>query len=113
MGIKTNALSALAYAAAEELAGSLAVVTMGFKGSGRRPGDSSVRRRIAEILGELGEATAYEIWKRVPVYTLRGTYKILSAMEKEGEVCSEVRPRGRRKVRYYTLCRSRITDAKS
>ncbi len=104
MGIKTKALSALTYTIAENLGSSIAVVTMGFKQQMKRYNGIGLRKELRTALAELGEATAYELWKRTPIYTLRGTYKALSSMEKMGEVCSEVRVRGGRKVKYYRLC---------
>lgn len=104
-GVKTKLLSALSYLVAENLGSSLAVVTMGFKRPARRTEESGrLREELLRALSELGEATAYELWKRVPAYTLRGTYKALLSMERLGEVCSETRSRGRRKVKYYKPC---------
>ncbi len=105
-GVTTKPLSASAFTVAESLGSSVAIVTIGFRAplSGRS-GNVGLRREIVRILGSSGEATAYEIWKRLPVYTLRGTYKLLEAMERRGEIYSEVRSRGGRKVRYYRLCR--------
>ncbi len=106
-GVSTKPLSASAFAVAENLGSSVAVVTIGFRApSGGRSGSAGLRREIVRVLESYGEATAYEIWRRLPVYTLRGTYKLLESMERRGEVCSEVRPRGERKVRYYIPCGS-------
>lgn len=104
MGIRTKALSALTYVVAENVGTSLAVVTMGFKRSLRRLDNVRLRGEIRKALLELDEATAYELWRRAPIYTLRGTYKALLSMEKSGEICSEVRVKGGRKVKYYRLC---------
>lgn len=105
-GVKTKFLSASAYAIAENLGNSVAVVTMGFRplSTGRRE-NREIRREIIRVLEYCGEATAYEVWKAFPTYSLRGMYKILEAMEKRDEVCSEFRSKGKRKVKYYRACR--------
>ncbi|MEM1623661.1 MAG: hypothetical protein QW543_05980 [Sulfolobales archaeon] len=104
-GIKTKSLSASAYAVAENLGNSVAVVTMGFRPlSASRRTDREMRKEIIRVLERVGEATAYEVWKVFPAYSLRGTYKVLESMEEIGEVCSEFKSRGRRKVKYYRVC---------
>ena len=103
-GVKTSVIAALSYKVAENLGNSLAVLTMGFKRTVKLRTDSEYKRKLIEVLRNLGEATAYQLWKEAPFYTLRGTYKMLLAMERRGEICSEIRARGKRKVKYYKLC---------
>lgn len=105
-GIKTKPISALAYAVAENLGKAVVVMTMGFKTTsyyGQR--NVNVRGEVYRIVKEAGEVTAYGVWKKAPVYTLRGIYKLLHSMERRGEVCSEVVYEGSRKVKYYRLCK--------
>ncbi|MEM1818927.1 MAG: pyridoxal-phosphate dependent enzyme [Sulfolobales archaeon] len=104
-GIRTKPLSALAYATASNTSSAVAVVTMGFKAIPiHRSKNDSVRREVCRIVREAGRATAYEIWRKAPIYTLRGIYKLLNSMERRKEICSEVVYRGNRKVRYYRMC---------
>ncbi|MEM1527936.1 MAG: hypothetical protein QW290_07330 [Sulfolobales archaeon] len=104
-GVKTKPLSASAYAIAENMGDSVAVVTMGFRplSAGRRT-DKGVRKEIIRILEKSGGATAYEVWKVFPAYSLRGIYKVLESMEEMGEVCSDFKSRGKRKIKYYRVC---------
>ncbi|MEM0453821.1 MAG: pyridoxal-phosphate dependent enzyme [Sulfolobales archaeon] len=105
-GIKTKPISALAYSVAENLGNAVAVVTMGFKTApyyGRR--NNNIKKEVYRIIKEAGEITAYEVWKRAPIYTLRGIYKLLQSMEKQKEVCSEVMYKGGRKIKYYSICK--------
>ncbi|MCS7111819.1 MAG: pyridoxal-5'-phosphate-dependent protein subunit beta [Ignisphaera sp.] len=104
-GFVVKPISALAFAVSDILGNSLAIVTMGFKSFTRTgPRNEGVRREIVQVLKSCGEATAYEVWKRLPVLTLRGIYKVLNSMEKSGELCTEIRSRGARKVKYYKPC---------
>lgn len=104
-GVSTKPLSVAAFTVSESIGNSVAVVTIGFRPlSGRRHQNAVVRREIIRILKNYGESTAYGVWRRLPLYTLRGVYKVLEAMEERGEVCSEVRSAGGRKVRYYRAC---------
>ncbi|MEM3132188.1 MAG: hypothetical protein QXV72_06150 [Sulfolobales archaeon] len=104
-GVKTKSLSASAYTVAENMGNSIAVVTMGFRPlSASRKADKDVRKEIIRVLERSGEATAYEVWKVFPAYSLRGIYKVLESMEEMGKVCSEFKSKGRRKVRYYRVC---------
>lgn len=104
-GIKTKLLSTLAYATARNTSNAVAVVTMGFKSIPRhRSRNDGVRKEVLKIVREAGRITAYEIWRKAPIYTLRGIYKLLNSMERRRELCSEVVYRGDRKVRYYRVC---------
>lgn len=103
-GIKTKPLSALAYTVAEGLTNAVAIVTMGFKPATSRVKGSYIKEEVVRAIKDAGIATAYEVWKRMPTYTLRGIYRVLQSMEKRGEVCSEVRSKGARKVKYYRVC---------
>lgn len=103
-GIKAKPISAIGYYIAENIGDSMAILSGGIKHvvrSGRR---SLLKSRIVETLSRKSPATAYEIWKENAEYTLRGVYKALKSMEKNGEVCYEVTSRGKRKIKLYKLC---------
>lgn len=102
-GFRIKPIVALSYHVAENLGGSVAVATMGYKAPERRK-DSDVRRLVLETLRRRGALTAYEIWKENPVYTLRAVYKAVGVMESRREICSEVVVKGRRKYKVYRLC---------
>ncbi|MEM2223629.1 MAG: pyridoxal-phosphate dependent enzyme [Acidilobaceae archaeon] len=103
-GVITKPLSISAFIIAKSLGNSIAILTIGFRPPPRKHWSIGARREIIRILEEYGESTAYEVWKNLPVYTLRGVYRALKAMEEKGEVCSEFKTRGNRKVKYYKVC---------
>lgn len=104
-GFVIKPLSALAFTLSDILSNSLAIVTMGFRSLVRsNTRNTNVRREILQVLKSYGEVTAYEVWKKLPIYTLRGIYKVMSSMEERGEICVEIRSRGARKVKYYRMC---------
>lgn len=107
-GIRAKVLSAAAFALAEELGRGIAVVTA----SQRRPqvhrrGESALMADVARAVGEMGEASAYDLWRELRRYTLRGIYKAVEALEAEGELCARHVVRGGRKVRVYSRCADR------
>ncbi|MGC9076748.1 MAG: pyridoxal-phosphate dependent enzyme [Conexivisphaera sp.] len=104
-GIRAKVLSAAAFALAEELGRGLAVVTA----SQRRPqvrrrGESALMADVVRAVGEMEEASAYDLWRELRRYTLRGIYKAVEALEAEGELCARHVVRGGRKVRVYSRC---------
>ncbi len=102
-GFKIKPIVALSYLVAENLGSSIAIVTMGYRPPLRSRG-SEVRKLVVEVLSKGEALTAYEIWKRRPLYTLRAIYKAIRAMEVRKEVCGEVLLRGKRKIKAYKLC---------
>jgi threonine synthase len=102
-GIYTAPLSAVGYHVASQLGEAVAIITIGYRTSGRRRG-SELRRVVMKTLERLGRATAYEIWRENQGYSLRGIYKAVRSMAEEGVVCEEVVARGNRKVRRYSIC---------
>lgn len=102
-GFKIKPIAALSYHVAENLGRSIAVVTMGYRPP-LRGKDSEVKRSIVEVLSGGEALTAYEIWRRKPLYTLRAVYKAIKAMEVRKEICGEVLMKGKRKVKVYRLC---------
>ncbi len=105
LGVRTKAVSAAAYAVARSLGRSVAVITIGEKREGRRGGAGRLGSEILRLLGKHGGLTAYELWKLLGGYSLRGVYKALKTLEGEGLVCAKYVVRGAgRKVKTYELC---------
>ncbi len=102
-GVRVKPVSALAYAAAEDLEKSIAIITAGYKPSARRDW-GKIRKDIINLLGREGSLTAYEIWQGLKNFTLRGVYKALKSLEVSGVLCSEFEVRGSRKIKRYRLC---------
>jgi hypothetical protein len=102
-GVYTSPLSAIAFHVAKTLSKSLAVLTVGFRPRvvARR---SELKEQVIKVLKELGKATAYEVWGYISNYSLKGVYKALKSLVKEGVVCEEPVMRGRRKVTLYKPC---------
>ncbi|MET1128511.1 MAG: pyridoxal-phosphate dependent enzyme [Thermoproteota archaeon] len=105
-GIRAKLLAAAALAAAERLGGSVAVVTVSQRRAPplRAARRSQLKEAVEKVLAALGEATAYDLWARLRGYSLRGVYRALSSLEREGRVCSSYRAEGSRKVKLYRLC---------
>ncbi len=106
-GLKVKPLSAAAYAAAASEREGIAIVTSSitWRTLSAKPG-SKLAEEIIKTLRELGEATAYTIWKNLKGrYTLRGVYKALASLEAEGKVCSRYTLQGRRRVKLYHTCK--------
>ena len=103
-GVETKPLSAMSYIVAENLRNSVAVITMGFKTySTSHIRSRTLRQHIINLLREKGPMTAYQIWREIPSYSLRGVYKTLKNMELRGEVDVIIEDKGFRKIKYYTL----------
>lgn len=102
-GFRVKPIVALSYYVAEGLGKHVAIATMGYRPP-PGPRRSEVRKLIIDILSRHGPLTAYEVWKREPLYTLRAVYRALKAMEERGEICSDVISRGERKIKVYRLC---------
>lgn len=101
-GLRTKPLSALSFYVAQNIGNSVAVITMGYRSL---PASKSViKKLIIDALAEGGPMTAYEIWRSRQTYTLRAIYKAIKSMEMRGEICFDVRSKGRRKVKLYRLC---------
>lgn len=47
---------------------------------------------------DLGKATAYEVWGYISSYSLKGVYKALKSLVKEGVVCEEPVMRGEERL---------------
>jgi len=106
-GVRVKPISALAYAVAENLGNSLAVITAGYKSSTRMD-RGRVKESIINLLNREGSLTAYEIWKGLKSFTLRGIYKALKSLEVRGVLCSEFEVRGSRKIKRYKLCGNQL-----
>ncbi len=105
MGIKTKAISALAYTAAKILGNSIAVITIGEKQARKRKNVSKLGSEILKVLENHEDLTAYEIWGFLKKYSLRGVYKALKTLEDLGLLCTKPMLKGiRRKVKTYSLC---------
>ncbi|QOJ78784.1 pyridoxal-5'-phosphate-dependent protein subunit beta [Infirmifilum lucidum] len=105
LGIRTKAISAAAYAVAKGLGRSVAVITIGERRAGRRRGVGRLGSEILELLGRRGGLTAYELWRLLDGYSMRGVYKALKTLEGRGLVCAKYVVRGAgRKVKTYELC---------
>ena len=102
-GVYTSPLSAIASHVAKTLSKSLTVLTVGFRSRtvARR---SELKEQVIKVLKDLGKATTYEVWGYISSYSLKGVYKALKSLVKEGVVCEEPVMRGRRKVTLYKLC---------
>lgn len=102
-GIRTELFSASAYTAALNSNSGMAVLT----GSSRvdirlkRGKLSIIKSEIRQVLEEKGIATAYEIWKCIPRYSLRGVYRALNNLEAEGLVKGDFVMYKNRKVKKY------------
>ncbi len=104
-GIRAKVLSAAAFALAEEVGGAVAIISAAqrrFPSRGRA--DSGIRSEVMRALGELGEATAYDLWGRLRRFTLRGIYKAVESLEAEGVLCARYRMRGNRRIKVYSPC---------
>lgn len=102
-GFRVKPIVALSYYVAENLGKHVAIATMGYRPP-RGPRHSEVKKLIIDILSRHGPLTAYEVWKREPLYTLRAVYKAIRSMEERGEICSDVISRGGRKAKVYRPC---------
>ncbi len=104
-GIRAKVLSAAAFALAEDLGRGVAVITTSARSrSARRHGRSALMDEVLRALGDAGEASAYDLWRELRKYTLRGIYKAVAALEEEGELCARHTSRGGRKVKVYRRC---------
>lgn len=104
-GLRTKLVSALAYAAARITGNSLAVITIGEKHVRYRRRVSKLGSDILKVLEKHGELTAYEVWRILGGYSLRGVYKALKSLEDLGLVCTKHVVKGiGRKVRKYYPC---------
>lgn len=105
--IKFLAASAYAYASRDEKG--VALISGGIRKPQlkrpRSPEEASLKRRVLDVLSRNEGLSAYEIWKEVPQFTLRGVYSALRSLEAEGSICVQYKMKGRRKVRIYELCR--------
>ncbi len=104
-GIYLKPLSASAYSLASREDLGLALIT----GSIRRylklkTLSSKLKDEIIKNLSSQGPMTAYELWKLMNRYTLRGLYNALRSLEAEGKVCAEYEMKGARKVKLYRTC---------
>jgi len=105
MGVKTKLISASAYSMAKILGNSIAVITVGEKQVKQRREISKLGSEIIKVLEKQGDLTAYEIWRILDKYTLRGVYKALKTLEDLGLLCTKHVLRGTgKKVKTYTLC---------
>lgn len=102
-GFKTKPLAALSYYVAESLGNAVAVLTMGFTSPSKSR--SAVKKIVLEILSRRHPLTAYEIWKEKPIYTLRAVYKSVKDMEAKGEICFDIKTKGKRKIKLYKICK--------
>jgi len=102
-GIHTAPLSAMGFQVARSLQNSIAVLTIGYKPRLRRK-RSKLAEQILKTLEKLNKATAYEIWRNNPEYSLRGVYKAIKSLVENGLACEEPMSRGRRKMIVYKLC---------
>jgi len=100
-GIYTEPLSAMGFQVAKIIQGSIAVLTIGYKPRSRR---SRLAEEVLKTLEKLDRATAYEIWRNNPEFSLRGVYKAIKSLMSDGLVCEEPVNRGRRKLILYRLC---------
>jgi hypothetical protein len=102
-GIYTVPLSAMGFQVAKIIQGSIAVLTIGYKPRSRRR-RSKLAEEVLKTLEKLDRATAYEIWRNNPESSLRGVYKAIKSLMRDGLVCEEPVSRGRRKIILYRLC---------
>jgi len=102
-GIYTAPLSAMGFQVAKIIQGSIAVLTIGYKPRSRRR-RSKLAEEVLKTLERLDRATAYEVWRNNPESSLRGVYKAIKSLMREGLVCEEPVSRGRRKIILYRLC---------
>ena len=84
-GVYTSPLSAIASHVAKTLSKSLTVLTVGFRPRtvARR---SELKEQVIKVLKDLGKATTYEVWGYISNYSLKGVYKALKSLVKEGVV---------------------------
>lgn len=105
IGVRTKMVSALAYAVAKTIGNSIAVITVGEKHVRQRRNLSKLGSEILGILEKQSELTAYEVWKILGRYSLRGVYKALKSLEELGLVCGKHVVKGvGRKVKTYSIC---------
>lgn len=105
MGLRTKLVSALAYAVARSMGGSIAVITIGEKQVRQRRSVSGLGMEILGILEKHGDLTAYEVWRMLGKYSLRGVYKALRSLEELGLICVKHVVKGvGRKVKTYSVC---------
>jgi hypothetical protein len=105
-GVRAKLLSAAAYHAAEGRR-AVAVITSArprLKPRLGRARMSALKEKVLQALGRLGEATAYGVWEEVGGYSLKGVYKALDSLEREGLVCSRYVAEGARKKKLFRLC---------
>ncbi|MBP1448811.1 MAG: pyridoxal-phosphate dependent enzyme [Thermoproteus sp.] len=105
-GIYAKPLSAMAFAVAEGMPNSVAVVT----GTGIRKVKPRVYPSVgglqAEVLDALrqGPMTAHQVWEALGRrFSLRGVYKALSSLRSRGLVEVEYKMRGGRRVKVFAL----------
>ena len=101
-GLRTKPLSALSFYVAQNIGNSVAVITMGYRSLSTNK--SVIKKLILDALAKRGPMTAYEIWRSRQTYTLRAVYKAVKSMEARGEICFDIKSKGRRKVKLYRLC---------
>ena len=106
-GIYLKPLAAAALSVAQE-GGDLVIITGAarrqFREAHRRSG---LRELVLKVLSEGQALTAYEIWRRLGSFTLRGVYSALESLERSGLACHEYELRGSRKVKLYRACQDR------
>ena len=102
-GIYTAPLSVMGFHIARSLGKSLAVLTIGYRPR-IPPRKSKLRERILKTIEKFGKASAYDIWRYNNEYSLRGVYKAVKSMVKDGIVCEEPYTKRGRKVMLYKLC---------
>lgn len=106
MGVKVRPLAATSYAAAQLCKSAIAILTGSSRTVPLTPKNklSELQAKVFELLGKVGEATAYEIWKGVGGgFTLRGIYKALSSLQARGRIKSNYVMKGSRKVKVYYI----------